>query len=502
MKSIKILILSSLAFFTACQNKAAGETKELTIFGMFNKMIFNSEWPVFKEASTKTGITLKGTISQNATSETEAFNLMVASGNMPDIVRYYLGPSLEKLGVDGGLIPLEDLVKQHAPNIQKFWDENPSAKALATAYDGHIYFIPYYLDNKIASVYYFRKDWLDKLGLPAPVTIEDYYNTLKAFKTKDPNGNGKADEVPLFARINDVEWGLDTLFDIFQVRYPWKATDTEFSFDPITPQYRNAVRELAKWYKEGLIDPEFFTREAATVRDYMFGNNIGGATVDWASTASYIASSRASIPDFDLIITEPPMIKGRSISYRPRLSISGGWGVSSQAKDPVTVIKYFDYWFSPEGRRLWNFGIEGQQYTMKDGTPVFTDLILKDKAPLAALYKIGAQWEIGTRQDFAYERQVAQPLVAEGYARYLDKNLVANNYALNLKYSTEDLQEFQKLEADIKSYTMEMAQKWILGAADVDKDWDAYIKHLDTLKVKRLIELNKAAWDRHIQAGK
>ena len=41
-----------------------------------------------------------------------------------------------------------------------------------------------------------RKDWLDKFNLELPETIDEYYTVFKAFKTQDPNGNGKDDEIP------------------------------------------------------------------------------------------------------------------------------------------------------------------------------------------------------------------------------------------------------------------------------------------------------------------
>lgn len=43
--------------------------------------------------------------------------------------------------------------------------------------------------------------------------MEEYYNTLKAFRDNDPNGNGKKDEIPYFDRSKSVK-NLVPLFGV------------------------------------------------------------------------------------------------------------------------------------------------------------------------------------------------------------------------------------------------------------------------------------------------
>ena len=84
---------------------------------------------------------------------------------------------LEKLGAEKKVIPLEKLIEDHAPNIKKFFDENPEYKKDAVAADGHIYMIPNYNDYeniRTSQGYYIRKDWLRKLGLKEPKTVEEF----------------------------------------------------------------------------------------------------------------------------------------------------------------------------------------------------------------------------------------------------------------------------------------------------------------------------------------
>ena len=91
---------------------------ELSIFAMDSGKALNTEWPIFKKATEMTNIRLKNIASQNQTNQTEAYNLLVSSGQLPDIVSYMDTAVLERLGMEGGLIPLEDLIEKYAPNIK------------------------------------------------------------------------------------------------------------------------------------------------------------------------------------------------------------------------------------------------------------------------------------------------------------------------------------------------------------------------------------------------
>ena len=98
------------------------------------------------------------------------FQNMVASGQLADIIACESTSDLEKLGKDGGMLPLNDLIDEHAPNIKKMLEEDPNFKYQATAEDGNIYNIPLGKELQSSQFYWIRQDWLDKLGLAVPTT--------------------------------------------------------------------------------------------------------------------------------------------------------------------------------------------------------------------------------------------------------------------------------------------------------------------------------------------
>ncbi|MDQ2624818.1 MAG: extracellular solute-binding protein, partial [Actinomycetota bacterium] len=146
----------------------------------------------------------------------EKKNLILAGGELPDAF-YNTGftpGDIITYGTNGTLIPLEDLIEKYAPNLKAIFEKRPELKATITASDGHIYTLPRAEELGIGAIPFFlsiNKAWLDKLGLPVPSTIEEFEATLRAFKEQDPNGNGKADEIP-FSFIND--WWCADVGDI------------------------------------------------------------------------------------------------------------------------------------------------------------------------------------------------------------------------------------------------------------------------------------------------
>ena len=122
--------------------------------------------------------------------------------------------------------------------------------------------------------------------------------------------------------------------------------------------YREGIKNLARWYKEGLVDAEIFIRGSSS-RDFLLSENLGGATRDWfASTSGYNRLSK-DIEGFEFnAFTPPASISVKRIEEHRRIPIKpDGWTIGDINKHPVETIKYFDFWFTEEGRRLANFGV-------------------------------------------------------------------------------------------------------------------------------------------------
>lgn len=502
MKKYLVITLIALALIS-CGKKE--DNSKVTIFAINSGQAFKDEWEVYVEAAKKTGVELQGVASQNLTNEREAYNLMLSTTPLPDIIASGISQDLDSLAYEGGLIELDDLIEKHAPNIKKFFTEHPNYKKDAYAADGHIYVIPNYFDYenlKASHGYFIRQDWLDKLGLAQPTTPQELHDVLKAFKEKDPNGNGKNDEVGMFSRETNVRGLLRVLLDIYKVSPLWVVgKDGQLVYGPSQENYKNAIKEISKWYKEGLLDKEIFTR-GKKARDYMLSNNLGGFTIDWiASTSSYNDTLKDKVPGLQFNAILPLNYNGSRQTLFSRKTNQGAWGISKDAKDPVRIIKYFDFWYTEEGRRLWNFGIEGLDYTMVDGKPVFTDHVLKNengKNALAVLKEVGAQFNLGMFQDARYELGWASQAAKDTFILYNENDSV-RPVVPELKYLQDEATEFTRIDGQMRTYIEERAQSWILGSSDIDSEWDTYIKSLNDMGLKKATEIQNAAYTRYNQ---
>ena len=477
------------------------EPKEFTVFLNFNNMPFDSSWQVWQEAAKRTNVSLKGTISLSNSNEEEAFNLMMSSGNLADIIGYVDASSLEKLGRDGGMIPLNDLIKEDARNFMKVLEEIATVRLRAVSVDGRQYQIPKNQELKAAEFWWIRQDWLDKLNLKAPTTVDELHDVLYAFRNEDPNGNGLKDEIPLFDRAG---WKQpDEYLYLWDTSLEFYPRDGQMKYEPLEENFKTGVTNMIKWYQEGLIDPEIFTRGASS-RDTLLGGDVGGCTHDWVSTANYNTTLQETIPGFQMVAIAPPADQNGVVKERVSRYPGVGWGISSQCKDPVTVIKFMDYFFTEEGSDLMNWGIEGDTFTRDaDGSKHFTDKVLQSElTPIGYLRSIGAQYRIGMCQDGDYEYATMKEDGIEanklynGHDEWFDDSLPPYlDGKMALKYTSDDETEYKNIMASIKPYVDEKFQSWILGVNDFDSEYDSFIKELKARGIDRALEINQKAYE-------
>lgn len=173
---------------------------------------YDETYPVETAACEMTGICLRdATVGPNTTEQREAFNLLLATGEIPDIVGGgAVKDFVNQYGPEGAFLPLGDLMAEHALNITAFFDAHPDLLEAIPAADGNI---PYLPDGEFGRGTFIRQDWLDALGLEQPQNVEEVRAVLEAFRDGDPNGNGIADEISYFNRDWEEMVRLVTLWD-------------------------------------------------------------------------------------------------------------------------------------------------------------------------------------------------------------------------------------------------------------------------------------------------
>ncbi|SHH67043.1 hypothetical protein [Clostridium grantii] len=472
-----------------------------------DKYVFNESWPVFQKLGELTNVYLKNTANEVATNSTEQFQLQAVDGFPADI---YGGNSLAQYFIQYGQEGAFKAINEYwdyAPNFRKFLDEHKDIEAAITAPDGNIYYIPYVVDGDVSRTYFMRTDWLDKLGLEVPDTVEDLEKVLIAFRDEDPNGNGEKDEIPYF---NDKWQEMLRLSNLWGARvYGNDSYDEHFIPDDndklynslVQPEFKVAVENISRWYDEGLIDQEIFTKGSSSRKEYL-PTNVGGMTHEWvASTSGY--NDKVDVEGFKFEGIIPPTgTNGEKWEEHERIPVKpDGWAISSNCDDVATAIAYLDYMWTEEGRILTNFGVEGVSYTMVDGKPVFTDEVLNgEKAVNAYLEEdMGAQLKGGYWQDYNYELQWTNAIGQDVVSKY-----TGGKYSVKqlppFQFTTEGQAIVDKYLSNINAYMEETIQSWILGDyKDIDAQWDKYVATLDEMGLQELQAAYQEGYDNYLK---
>lgn len=460
---------------------------------------------VFQEAFKYTNVKPKAYIAVTADAGTAFDTMLTSSEGMADISVASVS-KINTAAVEGAFIPLDSLIDEYAPNIKAYFEQYPEYKAACLASDGKLYVIPTTYDTIASEGFFIRKDWLEKLNLEVPTTVDEYYNVLKAFKTQDPNGNGKADEIPFFQRGKT--WNsLTQLWGAYPRWYVDENNKVHYGWTE--DAMKTAMENIVKWNKEGLIDPELATRQNA--REDLLGNNLGGSTHDWfSSTGSFTKTVKEShkgeawAENFDFSAIMPPADSNGDVKeiYSRPLMRGSGWAISSSNEYVVETIKYFDWWFTEQGKLSYWYGAEGKEYTKDaDGNVTFTDLVMDSKNGVPMYMRDIGQLEQGAPMSMKAEMAGMTEGAKEGFAMYESEVDIKAQFP-TFTYTAEEIAERDPLATAVTTFVEETTAKWFAGDTELnDAAWDAYISKAKELGVDRLIEIHQQAYDRFVSAG-
>ena len=214
------------------------------------------------------GITLKQkwTASDWGTPFDEKVNLAIATDDMPDIAALYTTLFFRAVDNDRVADLTEAYEKYASPTLRSYMEMSDGAALKTVTYDGKIMGLAAPPSNDERTFLWLRKDWLDRLGLQAPTTLDELFLLAEAFATKDPNGNGNADEIGLALSKNFFGGGGDVakLFHAYGL-YPrfWIDVDGQLTRGELLPENKEVLKKLADLYAKGVIAKDFAIKDPA-----------------------------------------------------------------------------------------------------------------------------------------------------------------------------------------------------------------------------------------------
>lgn len=459
----------------------------------------------WQELQNRTGIDIEW-VHPSVGTEKENINIAIASRDLPDIITWTWSSQpggAAKMVEDEVIIPLNEY-EEYMPNYMALLEKNEVANKSARLDDGSLYGFSHIITDESVMVtggFMIRKDWLDKLGLEVPTTIDEWYTVLKAFKEKDPNGNGIQDEIPFVCSKGAHFIHMASAFGVKSGFYADK--DGKIHYGPIEEEYREFLKTMAKWYAEGLIDTEYVTNETKNVDAKVLSDQAGSLYGSITSQfAKYIKQKQGT--GFDMVAVKSPAdingVSHSSLDARKHGVNGQTIAISSKCKNPIQAVQMIDYLFGEEGRMLTNWGKEGESYEIVDGKPKFTDAILNNSEGISSLDAI-AKYAFpiyGYAGPFYIESYSAINLQLPQQKDAVDTwKQESTEMLLPILYPTnEETKIYTDVMTEVSTYRGEMFTKFVIGKESIDQKFDEYVSTIKNFGIDEAIAVKQAQYDR------
>jgi putative aldouronate transport system substrate-binding protein len=348
-----------------------------------------------KELTKLTGITWDVITPPTGDEEQTKLNVMLSSGDYPDMMLLDKDAILRKYIETGALIPLDELIEKYGPDIQKevTMDYLKIFRGKYAA-DDKLYFLPnqFATDAKtfqgFGTGFAIREKIYEEIGKPAIKTTDDLYNVLKTIQAKNIKVNGK-DMIPI-----EISGVYQLLAGVFGTRLA-PIGDGAFSVqdDGTTthlindPKMKEAFRFANKLFREKLMDQEEYTQgaEAGTEKSNQGRYAVYGHTNCYGWITDIINAQLEKTVQDKMVMLETPLAPGVEKAQMTFVGLSG-WnvlGITKNCKYPERALSMMNLLSSEKGQIMGRIGPEGVVWTNTDGkitlTPEYKEKAAKDR---------------------------------------------------------------------------------------------------------------------------
>jgi putative aldouronate transport system substrate-binding protein len=355
--------------------------------------VTNNYWTKWISEKALKDINVKVTyVSIPRNQDVDKFNMLLAANEAPDVIYSYDYPVISSFYSRNAFQEIKpETLNTYGPNLKKFLGD----KLLSYGQiKGKQMLIPASRPMMGDYASTIRQDWLDKLNLKAPTTNDEMYNVLKAFKTQDPGGVGKDKVIPMamsgFGNNSQSTpyWSYlaDNMVDTKDFAMYSDLIVTPLTWEPA----KKALKQLNKYYNEGLISPEFALDTDSKKAQAAISNGLVGVFSERISKSPPIFTTlKNNIPTAKFTALGPIMesgYKAKGYGYYPYGMMNG---ISKASKNPEAVIAFMDWMSKSENLTVLQNGVLDKTYKMQDGLP------LVDSA-----YKGEERLILGTNKDY------------------------------------------------------------------------------------------------------
>ncbi|WP_168121485.1 extracellular solute-binding protein [Paenibacillus sp. HB172176] len=442
------------------------------------------DWLVYQELGKNANVELD--VSGYQGNWWEAIPLVVASGDMPDLM-WMSGPDIiHQFGSEGALVNLLDYMDQ-MPNLKAWIDDHKEITDALLSYDGKLYMHPAQgAFGDWDGLWLYREDIFKKNNLEMPKTYDEFYDVLVKLKELYPDSYPLY--VPDWGALNQIAYSFGT-----ENTYYYNNEAKEWRFGPTEDSYKQALQFLVDAYKAKLIPQEFGNLDSnkrnemvTTDKSFVVYGYIGH--ID-----TYNNLARAQNPDFKIAQFTPPGGDGHEGVHGTQFLFQEGLTVTTTSKNKEAAFRFIDSLFTEKGREIASWGKEGVTFEKVNGVNQYMADIT-DTATRATKYGIRTA---GVDAWFDNDANLAL---------FNDETKAAYEEASKHIAPASEVAVFTKDEADsiaikkdaIGKYTSENISKFIIGQRPMS-EWDDYVKGLDNLGLNDVLKVYEQAYARSQQ---
>ncbi|WP_217594160.1 extracellular solute-binding protein [Cohnella sp. GbtcB17] len=450
--------------------------------------IENNGWTKLYEK--ELGIKLKYLWAVDASQYDQKLNVMMTTGKLPDIMPVS-GSKLKQLYDAGQLEDLTGVLEKYGSEKTKELLNKDGGQALSSAtFKGQLVGLPLNPGSTdTASLLWIRADWLKKLNLAEPKTMDDVLKIAEAFAKRDPAGNGKNDTygLGLSKDLYGLFAGMEGFFNGFHA-YPtsWvKDTSGKLAYGSIQPEMKPALVKLQELYKNGGIDVEFGVKSA----DQLI-QDVNSGKLGMLYGAHYMPllfqEGKNNNPDMDLRPYRLPSFDDQPAAPQTSFSVTEYYVVRKGAEHPEAAVKLLNAFNTVWPKEQYpseeigvNGSIEKWQYALLRGTNPTANLDSYKRLKEALEKKDDSVLDHTTGQPFIYKtinEYQAGDKAGWGYALVFgpggSQELLAaynaNNGFKPTEFQSTPTEVMSQKLATLNKLELETLTKIIMGSAPVD----------------------------------
>ncbi len=497
-KRMLCLVLALVMGLLGCA--AAAEEKTYALAG-FDDTQYRT-WKdnaFFQRMEEKTGVQFSYQQFKKMDEWTAAKASYVKGGEMPDVLFKAGLTSTECMDMyeKGVLVDLKPYLEANCENLWALLQKYPEVMEAITLPGGQIVALPYIKPTGTQNYLWVNETWLSHVKMDMPTDKESFEQVLRAFRDKDPNRNGKQDEVPLsFLGPFDLKF-LAHAYGLAANDYNIFVEEGQVKFLPLEENFRPFLEWCRMLYGEKLLDQQGFYGSSYT------RSQIASADEESVTYGMFFAPMAYDVirnkQAYDYTLMMPLQYEGKQL-YRDfsGITLRGTFAVTTACDDVEKMLQWVDQLYTLDGYLLENLGMENVDfYYNKDGTWQLTDSTLANSFfTMSTLITGGATAPGAAFMEFdrldADKQNAAIVDKQQEFAQYLVSPFPA--YTL----TQEESREAARMQSQLGPYVDAMMARFIRG--DVELNDETYAAFIIELKETYDAEGFVAFWQKILEA--